>query len=208
VPNQPELNKVNNYFAEKIKTFGPTPQGVDYNSAESQEVRFFQLTKVLETNRKYSLLDFGSGYGALYDYLLRLGHKLHYFGYDISEAMIEKGRELHQENVDCLYTCNIDEIPPVDYSVASGTFNMKLDIGNDEWTRIVIDSLNNMDKLSLKGIAFNMLTKYSDPEKMRSDLYYGDPLFFFDYCKNHYSKNVALLHDYRLYDFTLIIRKD
>ena len=206
--NKTELNKVNNYFAEKMKTFGPTPRGVDYNSAESQEVRFFQLTNVLETNRKYSLLDFGSGYGALYDYLLRLGHKLQYFGYDISEAMIEKGRELHQEKVDCLYTCNIDEIPLVDYSVASGTFNMKLDIGNDEWTRIVIDSLNDMDKLSLKGIAFNMLTKYSDPEKMRPDLYYGDPLFFFDYCKNHYSKNVALLHDYRLYDFTLIIRKD
>jgi len=43
---------------------------------------------------------------------------------------------------------------------------------------------------------------------MRPDLYYADPLFLFDFCKQNFSKNVALLHDYRLYDFTLIVRKD
>ncbi|MBM3138043.1 MAG: class I SAM-dependent methyltransferase, partial [Chloroflexi bacterium] len=29
----------------------------------------------------------------------------------------------------------------------------------------------------------------------------------FDYCKVNFSKNVALLHDYKLYDFTIIVRK-
>jgi hypothetical protein len=41
-----------------------------------------------------------------------------------------------------------------------------------------------------------------------ADLYYGDPCFLFDYCKRHFSKNIVLLHDYNLYDFTLIERKD
>jgi len=65
-----------------------------------------------------------------------------------------------------------------------------------------------MDDHATQGMAFNMLTKYSDADRMRPDLYYADPLFFFDYCKRNFAKNVALLHDYHLYDFTIIVRKD
>ena len=42
---------------------------------------------------------------------------------------------------------------------------------------------------------------------MRADLYYGDPCFFFDHCKTRYSKQVGLLHDYGLYEFTILVRK-
>jgi hypothetical protein len=50
-----------------------------------------------------------------------------------------------------------------------------------------------------------MLTKYSGADRMaqRPDLYYG-----FDFCKRRFSRNVALLHDYGLYDFTILVRKD
>ncbi len=59
----------------------------------------------------------------------------------------------------------------------------------------------------LHGFAFNALTSYSDIEFRRDDLYYADPLFWFDYCKTNISKYVALLHDYPEYDFTIIVRK-
>jgi len=64
--------------------------------------------------------------------------------------------------------------------------------------------------LCSKGFSFNMLTRYSDADRMaqRPDLFYGDPLFFFDFCKCEFSRNVALLHDYGLYDFTILVRKD
>jgi len=42
----------------------------------------------------------------------------------------------------------------------------------------------------------------------RPDLYFGDPLLYFDFCKRNFSRNVALLHDYGLYDFTILVRKD
>ena len=64
-----------------------------------------------------------------------------------------------------------------------------------------------MDRASQKGFAFNMLTIYSDKEYMKDNLYYSDPLFFFDFCKRNFSKNVALLHDYYEYDFTILVRK-
>ena len=202
-----DLNKVKNYFTEKLNEHGATHRGVDYNSTESQEARFFQLLKVMDTSVKYSLLDFGSGYGGMYDYLVRLGHNVHYVGYDIAEPMIVKGRELHPNNLDCWFTGKIEEVPVVDYAVVSGTFNMKLDTDFDAWTEIVLEALNQMNAHASKGIAFNMLTKYSDADRMRPDLYYADPCFFFDYCKRNFSRNVALLHDYNLYDFTILVRK-
>ncbi len=208
MPEYRELEKVKDYFAEKLEIHGATPRGVDYNSAEAQEIRFLQLLKVFNTSQKYSLLDFGSGFGAMYDYLLRIGHQLHYVGYDISLPMVEKGRELHLHNPDCWFTANIADVPVLDYATLCGTFNMKLDADYDAWTKIVVECLRQMSDHASRGFSFNMLTKYSDADRMRPDLYYADPLFFFDYCKRNFSKNVALLHDYKLYDFTILVRKD
>ncbi len=201
------LDKVKDYFTKKLNTHGAIHQGVDWNSTESQELRFAQLIKVVEQTHKYSLLDFGSGYGAMYDYLIRLGHDVHYVGYDIVEAMLAKGRELHPNNPDCQFMDSLAEVSIVDYAVVSGAFNMKLDTDFDAWTRIVLDSLNQLHAYSAKGFSFNMLTKYSDADRMRPELYYADPCFFFDYCKRNFSRNVALLHDYNLYDFTILVRK-
>lgn len=202
-----ELNRVKTYFEDRLHKHGATHQGVDYNSVDSQELRFAQLIKVIEETARYSLLDFGSGYGGMYDYLVRLGHGVQYIGYDIAESMVAKGRELHANDPHCTFTSRVEEITPVDYAVVSGTFNMKLDAGFDAWTQIIMEALDLMNSRARKGIAFNMLTKYSDADKMRPDLYYGDPCFFFDYCKRNFSRNVALLHDYNLYDFTILVRK-
>ena len=202
------LKNVTDYFSKKLQDHGATHLGVDYNSVQSQEKRFFQLLKVMDVTSRYSLLDFGSGYGGMYDYLVRLEHDVHYVGYDIAEPMIIKGRELHPNNPDCLFTNRMDEIPVLDYAVVSGTFNMKLDADFESWTAIVIEALQQMNAHASKGLAFNMLTKYSDADRMRPDLYYADPCFFFDYCKRNFSRNVALLHDYGLYDFTILVRKD
>ena len=202
-----DLNKIKNYFIEKLDEHGAVHQGVDWNSTESQETRFFQLLKVFDASQKYSLLDYGSGYGGMYDYLVRLGHNVQYVGYDIAEPMIVRGRELHPNNSDCLFTSNLAEVSVLDYAVVSGTFNMKLDMDPEAWTHLVLDALNQMNAHTIKGFSFNMLTKYSDADRMRPDLYYADPCFFFDYCKRNFSRNVALLHDYDLYDFTILVRK-
>jgi len=207
MPESFDLHKVKNYFSEKLDQHGASPLGVDWNSVESQELRFSQVMRVVDPSQKYSLLDFGSGYGAMYDYLLRLGHAVHYVGYDIAEAMTAKGRELHPNDPDCWFTNYLEDVPTLDYAVVSGTFNIKLEADFDSWTQVILEALNQMNARASKGIAFNMLTQYSDADRMRPDLYYGDPCFFFDYCKRNFSRNVALLHDYNLYDFTILVRK-
>ena len=51
-----------------------------------------------------------------------------------------------------------------------------------------------------------MLTGYSDADKMVPELHYADPCAMFDWCKRELSRHVALLHDYGLWEFTILVR--
>ena len=121
--------------------------------------------------------------------------------------MITSAREKNKNFPDAKWETQLTENKTYDYTIACAIFNYKLTIDNPAWTKHVIQTLSTINRISEKGFSFNMLTSYSDKELMRDDLYYADPLFFFDYCKKNFSKNVALLHDYKLYDFTIIVRK-
>ena len=203
----PNLDHVKSYFDKRIQEHGASPRGSDWNSEASQNVRFDQLLRVVEL-QSFSLLDYGCGYGALADYLVTKGFDVDYYGYDILESAIETARQVHSNQPHRSFFADKSELPVCDYTVASGIFNFRGEQSFEDWTEYVIGALSEFNQLSRLGFASNFLTKYSDADKMRADLYYADPLFLFDYCKRNFSKNVALLHDYRLYDFTLIIRKD
>lgn len=198
------------YFQDKLDRFGTTPRGVDWNSVEAQEIRFAQLARLVRSGAEggsFSILDYGSGFGLLYDFLRRLGCQPDYLGYDFVGDMVARGREMHPGDARCAFTSDEPSLPAVDYAVASGIFNIRLEASEETWRDYVVGILERMNGLASKGIAFNMLTSYSDPEYMKSHLYYADPCFYFDYCKRHFSKSVALLHDYGLYDFTILVRK-
>ena len=85
-------------------------------------------------------------------------------------------------------------------------FLVKLTTPVPEWEAYVIRTLDRLAELGTQGFAFNALTSYSDPDRMRPDLYYPDPCRLFDHCKRRHSRHVALLHDYGLYEFTILVR--
>src|SRR4051812_9276494 len=89
---------VSDYYSDKLKKFGPTPRGVDWNSEQSQVLRFDQLTKLLphDYSGQSKILDYGCGYGALLDFLIRRYPKVYYTGFDISEEMIATCRSTFQ----------------------------------------------------------------------------------------------------------------
>lgn len=198
------------YYTGKIKQFGATPQGVDWNGEESQTNRFRQLSKIITAQQSFSVVDIGCGYGKYVDFLTDEGYEaFRYTGYDLSDEMITNARRLHCESADTRFWTiqELSEIETADYAVASGIFSVKMEHTESEWLSYVLNTLDAMHEKSEKGFSFNMLTKYSDKEYMRPDLYYADPLFIFDYCKRNFSKQVALLHDYGLYEFTILVRK-
>jgi SAM-dependent methyltransferase len=203
----PGLEQIKSYFGKRIEEHGASPRGVDWNSDESQNTRFDQLLKIVEIP-SFSILDYGCGYGALADYIEQKGFRADYFGFDILESAIAIARQSQNNKQHRTFFTEKDQLPICDYVVASGVFNVRGEQSFETWTKYVIDYLRRFNDLSRNGFASNFLTKYSDGDKMRADLYYADPLYLFDYCKRNFSKNVALLHDYHIYDFTILVRKD
>lgn len=199
-------DKIINYYTNKINLYGATYKGVDWNSLKSQQKRFEQLLKICQTSSKFSLNDLGCGYGALFEYMLKRNSNCTYIGYDLSTAMINKATERYSDYPNCKFLIG-DKLIKSDYTVASGIFNVKMDINIDLWVKYVYETINLMNKASIKGFSFNALTTYNDKKLTRKDLYYLDPCEIFDYCKRKISKNVSLLHDYGLYEFTILVRK-
>jgi SAM-dependent methyltransferase len=199
------LSAVERYYSTRFEEFGASARGVDWNSEETQELRFDQLARLLRDDDDYSVNDLGCGYGAFATYLVRRGSTFTYTGYELSEAMLEHARESFEGLPDVRFQAGTS-MASADYSVASGIFNVKLAFGEEEWGAYVDATLDALAGASRKGFAFNMLTAYSDVEKRRDDLHYADPLAVFDRCKRRYASHVALLHDYPLWEFTTVVR--
>lgn len=199
---------VGRYYADKLREHGPTHLGVDWNSIESQRERFEQLTSVVDRDVPYSLLDWGCGYGGLLDHLIARGDEVDYRGYDVSPEMVASARGRQSRDGGCVFTDELDELEPADYVVASGIFQVKGSTPDDKWAAYVEHTIEQLARYARRGFAFNMLTSYSDAGKMRPDLHYADPLHHFDICKRRYSRQVALLHDYGIWEFTIRVRLD
>ena len=201
------IDEIKSFFGETLDTYGATPLGANWNSETSQEVRFEQLVKICDRTRPFSMIDYGCGYGALINFLTVRGYTVTYTGYDLLKSMVEKAQVLFKDRANCGFTTHFEELKTSDYVVSSGIFNIRFQYTQDIWTEYVLETLHKMNDLSNKGFSFNMLTKYSDADHMRPHLYYADPGFLFDYCKTHFARNIALLHDYDLYDFTILVKK-
>jgi SAM-dependent methyltransferase len=201
---------VSSYYSAKILAHGPCPEGVDWNGVESQQLRFDQLIKVIRnTETPFSINDLGCGYGALLKYLLEKGMHFEYRGYDLSLDMIAEAKSIWKRLKDDevgVQFIHGSQLRSADYTVASGIFNVKQMVENDTWLSYIFHVLDEIHAHSKRGFSFNILSTYADPPYMKDYLYYGDPCLIFDHCKSHYSKSVALLHDYELYEFTILVR--
>lgn len=200
------MTPVAHYYAHKLSAHGVTPQGVDWNSDESQQLRFSKLLGVMEDERdEYTVLDYGCGYGALAQRLIADARPFRYVGFDVCTPMVEQARaEVHDPR--CTFTDLESDLPVSDYTVASGIFNVRLEATEEEWEAHILKTLKELAAHSVRGFAFNMLTRYADREKLRDYLHYADPGEYFRVCKERWSRNVALLHDYELYEFTIVVR--
>lgn len=202
------LSEVADYYSAKLAEHGETALGVDWNSRESQFLRFEQLAKIIQQPRDFSVNDLGCGYGAFLDYLGSRYSEFTYRGCDVSTDMIIAARARYEGTAHANFAVTSEPPEPADYGVASGIFNVRLDRRDVEWREYLEVTLDILDRTSHRGFAFNCLTAYSDPDRIRDYLYYADPCILFDLCKRRYSRHIALLHDYGLYEFTILVRKN
>jgi len=199
-------NRVRQYYEGRLRAHGPTAAGVDWKSESSQILRFDQLRHLWAGDAETSIIDYGCGYGALAGYLRSHDHRGQYVGFDLSEEMADAAITGSRALDNCWWTTDRSQLRPADFAVASGIFNVKLGARDDEWLGYMKRTIADMASLGRRGFAFNALTSYSDADKQRPDLYYANPLELFEHCRATYSRFVTLLHDYPLYEFTMIVR--
>jgi SAM-dependent methyltransferase len=203
------VNDLKQYYGNRRAMFSSESQFVGWKDDHAQRVRFDQLYKIMERDSGFSVNDLGCGLAHFIDYLCSMQQEFQYAGYDMLDEMVDGAVQKHANKANASFTriVHANEMATADYTIASGIFNLRYGISLDVWTKYILDTLTVMNDKSNKAFAFNALTKYSDAELMRNELHYSDPLFLFDYCKRNFAKDVALLHDYHQYDFTILVRK-
>jgi hypothetical protein len=199
------LARVSAYYSDKVRQFGATAAGVDWKDQRSQDLRFAQLATVMRDNRSGSMAEVGCGWGAFAAWAHAQQCDLHYIGYDISPEMLETARKTvgHLPNVGF----RLGAVPSerADFVIASGIFNVRFDIPDEAWRVYVDDTIDSMAQAAIKGFAFNCLTGFSDDNRKEGRLFYPYPGEMFDRCLHRYGRHAVLLHDYGLYEFTIVV---
>ena len=201
-----DLSRVKEYMEKSLEEHGTTSWGVGWNSKEGQTLRFQKLLQMIDNpiDERFSLNDLGCGYGALLQYLIDKDFCLeHYYGYDISQNMLNAAKDIIYKNKTLVCAPKLQTI--ADYSVVSGVFNAIFDRDKQEWQEYILETLRNLNEFSKKGFSFNLLTDFVDYEA--ENLYYANPCYFFEFCRKNFSRKVALLHDYDLWEWTIIVKK-
>jgi SAM-dependent methyltransferase len=193
------------YYSSKLATYGPTSQGVDWNGRASHDMRHRQFLRLLGDNRGASVLDLGCGFGDFCRFLRGEGFHGPFIGYDVAASMIAEASRLYGE-ADCRWQVGAEPSESADFAVASGIFNVKGDVPTDAWVCYVHNTIDILARAGLRGFGFNVLSLSSDPDRRAANLYYADPGETLSYCLRRYGRSAALLQDYGLYEFTLIVR--
>jgi SAM-dependent methyltransferase len=197
-------------YSKNLNTHGLASKSVGWKDEASHRLRFEKLAQVFDlrtASKGISVNDWGCGYGAMFCYLNQLPsvQLTQYYGYEISDEMLSAARQFITDSR-AKFIQNSCVTHEADYSFVSGTFNVKLKASDALWTEYVKETLVNLATMSIRGFAFNLLTTYVDWKQ--ENLYYADPFLFFDFCKRNISRYVALLHDYPLFEWTILVRKE
>lgn len=201
------LNKIGELYTTNLQNHGLDSKSVGWKDMQSQVMRFENLLKIIPENEKTSpleILDYGCGYGAMYTYMKDHNFNVSkFYGYDISKEMLAEAAHIVPSNI-LVPRSDVGIVDQVDYSIVSGTFNVMFDSSVEEWDKYIKDKVTELFEHSRKGVSFNLLTSFVDWKA--KDLYYADPSKYFNFCKS-ISKYVTLIHDYPLYEWTILVRK-
>ena len=197
------------YESHLMKHDFNSPEAAHWKGREKTWLRFKILTEIDNLNNRV-ILDFGCGNGLLLDFLKERNIHCEYYGWDISEKMIEVARKRHPEakfRVSNIFEDDLSDYNNFfDYIVVSGLFYIKVDAEpevHEAWLKAILSKLWALCK---KGIAVNFMTEYVDWKE--EDLYYCSIRDIIPFCVNNLSRWFVVRHDYQLWEFTMYIYKE
>jgi len=196
--------KIAEHYSKCFEEHGDTHLGVDWPNYDDTLKRYQTMLDITKPNS--TVLDFGCGTSALYQYSIDVNQQINYSGLDINLNFVNKSKEKFPNNK--FYHKDIlldDDIPKFDYIICNGTFTEKRELNYDEMFEFFSSTIKKLWDKTNKGIAFNLMSKHVDWE--RDDLFHVslDELGFF--LKDNLSRNFIIRNDYGLYEYTTYVYK-
>ncbi|HUB47248.1 MAG TPA: class I SAM-dependent methyltransferase [Acetobacteraceae bacterium] len=201
--------RIAEYYTQKVKAFGSTPLGVDWTCQPTQEMRFVQLLKLCDFSAPFSINDLGCGYGALAAFM----HRRHgacavdYLGIDLSGEMVRRARRRYRMHGGTRFATGSASPRAADYSVASGIFNVQLDVSAADWDAFITTTLQHLAATSQRGFAVNFVAAPPDGQRVKQGLYTTPPGRWVEYCANQIGADVQLIDGYGMHEFSLLVRR-
>ena len=202
------LRRADAPYHRRFLRFGSTATGVHWRDENEQKLRFKILCTPMKTNlynnSSIHIADLGCGYGALFDYIQDQGFLGQYYGYDRNRRMIQYAKKTFPyKNVHLLVSSKIDT--EVDYTVLSGTFNLKMNSSDGIWWEGVKEMLTNSWAQTREIMAFNFLATPSKREPMQR-LFYCDSKVMLSFCKT-LTPHITVIEEKSLLDTHLILHR-
>lgn len=206
------------YFEGLLAEHGPNYLALDWNSVESQRLRYKVLKEILVYGKKaanISIADVGCGLGDLYGFFKADGtlrrNGIKYFGYDISPALIAAAKKKYPDaHFECRDIVADRYFPGADYFFCSGVFNIRT---TDRQSHLdyVKEMLARLYDLCSYGVAVNFLSAGSLPNALLPEAeaeryFYFDPAEVLNYVR-FLTGRYLIRHDYHPGDFSVYLLK-
>jgi SAM-dependent methyltransferase len=123
---------------------------------------------------KFTVLDFGCGYGQLASMLSESGHEFSYTGIDIVPGLIAAGRSRFAGADNITFGSELSPDASFDFVFASGVFNVKLETSNVVWQSYIRETIGDLASRARRGLALNFLGFPSSPGLTQNHLHYQE----------------------------------
>ena len=202
------LRRADALYHRRFIRFGNTATGVHWRDEDEQKLRFKILCEPMSgelyNNSSIQIADLGCGYGALFDYIQDQGFLGQYYGYDRNLRMIQYAKKTFPyKNVYLSVASQVET--EVDYTILSGTFNLKMDAPNGIWWRGVKEMLIHSWTQTREIMAFNFLPIPSKRKTMKR-LFYCDSEVMLSFCKT-LTPHITVIEEKSLLDTHLILHR-
>ena len=201
----PSKGELAAFMEDLLARHGDGHEAVSWPTESNQRERFKLLLRNIPQDVPFTLIDLGCGLGHLLDYILETGRPIQsYVGLDISPAMVKAASD---RTTDPRASFSAESLVGfrADYVVASGIFNLPMEVPRAEWADYMRQQVRQMFAAANIGIAFNSLTTHVSWREPH--LFYADPAEWLDWASRELNSNLALDSLGSLYEWAMFIDK-
>jgi hypothetical protein len=195
---------VENLYREAFLKHGDTPHSVFWPRGRQNE-RWETLTRDLSKYTSGDLLDYGCGLAHMRPWLDTAFPRLTYFGADLVQEFVEACREKYP-NTTFYQASDPIQIPRMfDYTVASGTFNIRYAEERNHWS-IVRELIRHLWAKTNRSMALDFMHTMVDYRQ--TNAYHQDIKMLVEFLREEISSSVKLDFTHLPYEVVALIHRD